>query len=153
MPIQNTTACALSFNVVISPGALRDSMKRIACIVLFMAVNLYACAVAQPPKYKLAVSKQTKTLPPYEWCSLTFTFTNTRNSRDSLWMEAIVLDAENNTITDTFLTFPSLVNFATPVRKAQQQEVIIFRTCNRIRQVAITGNGQMVEPDSFAWDE
>jgi hypothetical protein len=128
-------------------------MKRFGWIALFMAINLYGCAVAEAPKYKMAVWKQKKMLPPNEWCSLTFTFTNTRNSHDSFWMEAIVLDAENKTIVDTFLTFPSLVNFATPVGKTQQQEVIIYTTCNRIRQVAITGNGQIVEPDNFAWDE
>ena len=128
-------------------------MKRSGWIALFMAVSSSGCAVAVPPKYKMAVWKQKKMLPPNEWCSLTFTFTNTRNSHGSFWMEAIVLDAEKNTIADTFLTFPSLVNFATPVGKTQQQEAIIYTTCNRIRQVAITGNGQIVEPDSFTWEE
>ena len=129
------------------------AMKRFAWIVLFLVVNLYSCVVAQPPKYKLAVSKQTKTLPPNEWCSLTFTFTNTRNSPGGFWIEALVLNAENKIIVDSFPTFPSVVNFATPVEKTVQQEVVVYTTCNRIRQVTITGNGELVEPVSFAWEE
>ena len=128
-------------------------MKRSGWVALFIVINLYGCAVAVPPKYKIAVWKQKKTLPPNEWCSLTFSLTNTLNFLGSFWMEATVLDAENRTVDVRFVTFPSLVNFATPVGKTYQQEVIIYTTCNRIRQVAITGNGQFVEPASFAWEE
>jgi hypothetical protein len=128
-------------------------MKRFGWIALFMTLSLYGCAVAVPPKYKIAVRKQNKTLPPNEWCSLTFTLTNTLNFPGDFWMEATVLDAENKTVDVRFVTFPSLVNFVAPVGKTGQQEVIIYTTCDRIRQVVITANGQFVEPASFAWEE
>ena len=51
-----------------------------------------------------------------------------------------------------FPTFPSVVNFATPVGKTVQQEVIVYTTCSRITQVAIAGNGELLEPVSFAWE-
>jgi len=122
-------------------------MKQFGWVALFMVVNLYGCAVAVPPRYKIAVSKQSKQLPPNEWCSLTFTFTNTRSFLRSVWMEALVLDAENNTIDARFVTF------ATPEGRTDRQEAIIYRSCDRIRQVAITGNGEIVEPNMFAWKE
>ena len=128
-------------------------MKRFVWIGLFIAISIYGCAVAVPPKYKMAVWKQKKVLPPNEWCSLTFAFTNTRNSPGGFWIEALVLNAEKKIIVDSFPTFPSVVNFATPVEKTVQQEVIVYTTCNRIRQVTITGNGELVEPVSFAWEE
>ena len=128
-------------------------MKRFGWLVFFMVVSLHGCAVAVPPNYRIAVWKQKKTLPPNEWCSLTFTFTNSRNFPSSFWMEATVLDAENKTVDDRFVIFPSLVNFATPVGNTDRREVIIYTTCDRIRQVAITGNGEIVEPNTFAWKE
>ncbi len=125
-------------------------MKPFGWIALLIAMS--GCAVAAPPKYTIAVLKQRKTLPPNEWCSLTFTFTNTRNSQRGFWMEAAVLDAEHKTVDDRFFTFPSLVNFATPVGP-NRREVLIYATCDRIRQVSITGNGGIVEPDTFAWKD
>jgi len=122
-------------------------MKQFGWVAIFMAVCLHGCAVAVPPKYKIAVSKKNKTLAPNEWCSLTFTFTNTRSSQQSVWMEAFVLDAQNKTVDARFLTF------ATPPGKTDQQETLIYTTCDRIRQVAITGNGQIVEPNTFDWKE
>lgn len=125
-------------------------MKRLGWLALFIAVS--GCAVAAPPSYKIAVLKQGKTLPPKDWCSLTFTFTNTRNFQGSFWMEATVLDADNQTVDERFVNFPSLVNFATPVG-ANRREVLIYTTCDHIRQVTITGNGAIVEPNTFAWNE
>jgi D-alanyl-D-alanine carboxypeptidase len=122
-------------------------MKRFRWVALFMVVNLCGCAVAVPPKYKIAVSKQIKSLPPNEWCSLTFTLTNTRSVLANPWIEARVLDAENNTVDERFVTF------AIPQGTTDQRETIIYASCNRVRQVAITGNGQIVEPNIFAWKE
>ena len=122
-------------------------MKRFGWVGLFMVVNFCSCAVAVPPKYKLAVSKQIKPLPPNEWCSLTFTFTNTRSVLANPWIEARVLDAENNTVDERFVTF------AIPQGTTDQRETIIYATCNRVTQVAITGNDQIVEPNIFAWKE
>src|SRR5262245_23137727 len=122
-------------------------MKRFGWIAFFMAVSLHGCAVAVPPKYKIAVSKQKKVLASNEWCSLMFTFTNTRSSQGNVWMEALVLDAENKTVDSRF------VNFGTPAGNTDQRETIIYKTCDRIRQVAIIGNGQLVEPNTFAWQE
>jgi hypothetical protein len=123
-------------------------MKRFGWVVLFMVVNLCGCAVAVPPKYKLAVSKQIKPLPPNEWCSLTFTFTNTRSVLANPWIEARVLDTENNTVDERFVTLGIPQG-----TKTEQVEMIIYASCNRIRQVAITGNDQIVEPNIFAWKE
>jgi hypothetical protein len=123
-------------------------MKRFGLVALFMVVNLCGCAVAVPPKYKIAVSKQIKSLPPNEWCSLTFTVTNTRSVLANPWIEARVLDAENNTVDERFVTF-GIPQQAT----TDQRETIIYASCNRVRQVAITGNGQIVEPNIFAWKE
>ena len=121
-------------------------MKRSGWVALFIVINLYGCAVAVPPKYKIAISKQTKPLPPNEWCSITFTLTNTRSFQTNVWIEARVLDAENSTVDERFVTF------ATPEGRTDQREILIYTTCNRIRQVAITGNSQIVEPDSFVWE-
>jgi hypothetical protein len=123
-------------------------MKRFGWVALFMVVNLCGCAVAVPPKYKIAVSKQIKSLPPNEWCSLTFTVTNTRSVLANPWIEARVLDAENNTVDERFVTFG-----IPQQRTTDQRETIIYASCNRVRQVAITGNGQIVEPNIFAWKE
>jgi hypothetical protein len=125
-------------------------MKRFGWVALFMAGNLYGCVtpIAVPPKYKIVVSKEKKTLPPDEWCSLKFTFTNTRSFLANPWIEAIVLDAENNTIDGRFVSFA-----ATVPGGINQQETIIYASCNRIRQIAITGNGEIVEPNMFAWKE
>jgi|SRR6516165_6217876 hypothetical protein len=122
-------------------------MKRSGWVALFIAVNLYGCAVGVQPKYKITISKQRKPLPPNEWCSLTFTFTNTRSFQTNVWIEARVLDAENSTVDERF------VAFATPERRTDQRETLIYTTCNRIRQVVITGNSQIVEPDSFVWEK
>jgi hypothetical protein len=125
-------------------------MKRFGWLALFMAANLYGCVtpVAVQPKYKLAVSKERKPLPPNDFCSLNFALTNTHGSLANPWIEAVVLDAENKTIVDRFVTF-----VASAPAAIYQQETIIYANCNRIMQVAITGNGQIVEPDSFAWQE
>lgn len=123
-------------------------MKRFGWVALFMVVNLCGCAVAVPPKYKIAVSKQIKSLPPNEWCSLTFTLTNTRSVPANPWIEARVLDAENNTVDERFVTFGIPQQGTT-----DQRETIIYASCNRVRQVTITGNGQNVEPNIFAWKE
>jgi hypothetical protein len=122
-------------------------MKRFGWVALFMVVNLCGCAVAVPPKYKIAVSKQIKSLPPNEWCSLMFTLANTRSVLANPWIEARVLDAENNTVDERFVTF------GTPQGTTDQRETIIYASCNRIRQIAITGNGEIVEPNMFAWKE
>jgi hypothetical protein len=123
------------------------SMKRFGWVALFMVVNLCGCAGAVPPKYKIALSKQIKSLPPNEWCSLTFTLTNTRGILANPWIEARVLDAENNTVDEKFVTF------SIPWGTTDQRETIIYASCDRVRQVAITGNGQIVEPNIFAWKE
>jgi hypothetical protein len=123
-------------------------MKRFGWVALFMVVNLCGCAVAVPPKYKIAVSKQIKSLPPNEWCSLMFTLANTRSVLANPWIEARVLDAENNTVDERFVTFG-----IPQQRTTDQRETIIYASCNRVRQVAITGNGQIVEPNIFAWKE
>ena len=125
-------------------------MKRFAWIAFFViTVDLYSCVTAAvPPKYKLVVSKESKSLPPNDFCSLNFTLTNTRGSLTDPWIEALVLDAENNTIVDRFVSFVASAPGAT-----YQQETIIYATCNRIRQVAIVANGEIVEPNTFAWKE
>ena len=125
-------------------------MKRFGWIALFMiTVNLYGCVTAAvPPKYKLVVSKESKPLPPNDFCSLNFALTNTRGSLADPWIEALVLDADNNTIVDRFVSFVASAPGAT-----YQQETIIYATCNRIRQVAIAANGEIVEPTTFAWKE
>ena len=125
-------------------------MKRFRWIALLIAVS--GCAVAAPPNFKIAVLNRGKPLPPKEWCSITFTFNNTRSFQGSFWMEATVLDAENKTVDERFVTFPSLVNSATPVGP-NRREVLIYTPCDRIRQVTITGNGGIVEPNTFAWTE
>jgi hypothetical protein len=124
-------------------------MKQFGWVAIFMAVCLQGCAVAVPPKYKITVSKQNKTLAPDEWCSLTFTFTNTntRSSQRNMWMEAFVLDAENKTIDARFVTF------STPPGGTDQKETLIYTSCDRVRQVAITGNGEIIEPNTFDWKE
>jgi hypothetical protein len=124
-------------------------MKRLGWLALLMAANLYGCVtpVAVQPKYKLAISKERKPLPPNDFCSLKFALTNTRGSLANPWIEAVVLDAENKTIVDRFVTF-----VASPAA-IYQQETIIYASCNRIMRVAIIGNNQIVEPDSFAWKE
>ena len=123
-------------------------MKRFGWLALLMAGNLYGCVtpVAVQPKYKLAVSKETAA--PNDFCSLRFALTNTRASLANPWVEAVVLDAENKTIVDEFVTF-----VASAPGTIYQQETLIYASCSRIRQVAITGNGQIVEPDTFVWKE
>jgi hypothetical protein len=125
-------------------------MKRFGWIALFMiTVNLYGCVTtAVPPKYKLVVSKESKALPPNDFCSLNFALTNTRGSLADPWIEALVLDADNNTIVDRFVSF-----VASAPGAIYQQETIIYVPCNRIRQVAIAANGEIVEPTTFAWKE
>lgn len=123
-------------------------MKRFGWVAVFMAVNLYGCATAVPPKYELVVSKQRKPLPLNDFCSLRFTFINTRNFPANPWIEALVLDAENNTVDGRFVTFATAV-----AGEANQQEAIIYANCNRIREVAIIANGQSFEPHRFAWNE
>lgn len=124
-------------------------MKQIGWIALLMAVNLSGCAVGAgvAPKYKIAVSKQTKQLPPNEWCSVGFTLANNRSFDANPWIEARVLDAENKAIDERFFTF------AVPRGRADREEQIIYATCDRIRQIAITGNRDIVEPDIFDWKE
>ena len=124
-------------------------MRRFGWVTLLIVINLYGCAVSVSPKYKLAVSKQAKPLPPNEWCSLTFALTNTRGSANP-WIEARVLDAENNTVDERFVTFAT-PRGTTLGGTRDQLETIIYASCNRIRQVAITGNSQIVEPNIFAW--
>jgi hypothetical protein len=123
-------------------------MKRFGWLALLMAGNLYGCVtpVAVQPKYKLAVSKETAA--PNDFCSLKFDLTNSRASLANPWIEAVVLDAENKIIVDKFVTF-----VASAPGTIYQEETIIYTSCNRIRQVAITGNGQIVEPDTFVWKE
>ena len=123
-------------------------MKRFGWLALLMAGNLYGCVtpVAVQPKYKLAVSKETAA--PNDFCSLKFDLTNSRASLANPWIEAVVFDAENKIIVDKFVTF-----VASAPGTIYQEEAIIYARCNRIRQVAITGNGQIVEPDTFAWKE
>jgi hypothetical protein len=123
-------------------------MKRFGWLALLMAGNLYGCVtpVAVQPKYKLAVSKETAA--PNDFCSLKFDLTNSRASLANPWIEAVVFDAENKIIVDKFVTF-----VASAPGTIYQEEAIIYASCNRIRQVAITGNGQIVEPDTFAWKE
>ena len=123
-------------------------MKRFGWLALLMAGNLYGCVtpVAVQPKYKLAVSKETAA--PNDFCSLKFDLTNSRASLANPWIEAVVLDAENKIIVDKFVTF-----VASAPGTTYQEEAIISASCNRIRQVAITGNGQIVEPDTFVWKE
>jgi hypothetical protein len=125
-------------------------MKRFGLVALLMVVNLYGCVtpVAAPPKYKIVVSKEKKTLRPHEWCSLKFALTNTRSFPAYPWIEAQVLDAENNTVDWRFVTFAGTIP-----KETNQHDIIIYTTCNRIRQVVITGNGQIVEPNMFAWKE
>ena len=123
-------------------------MKVFGWAALFMAVNLYGCTTAVLPKYKLVVSKERKQLPAYEFCSLKFTFTNTRSSLANPWIQALVLDAENNTFDGRFVAFATTVP-----KETNQQETIIYESCNRIRQIAITANGEIVEPNMFAWKE
>jgi hypothetical protein len=125
-----------------------DRMKRFGWVAVFMAVNLYGCVTAVAPKYELMVSKERKQLPLNEFCSLRFTFINTRNSAANPWIEALILDAENNTVDGRFVTFATAV-----AGEANQQETIIYASCNRIRQVAIIANDQIVEPNTFAWNE
>jgi len=124
-------------------------MKKIGWIALLMAVNLCGCAVGagEAPKYKIAVSKETKQLPSNEWCSVRFTLANNRNFDANPWIEARVLDAENKAVDERFFTF------AVPRGKTDRAEQIIYATCDRIRQIAITGNREIVEPDIFAWKE
>jgi hypothetical protein len=123
-------------------------MKRFGWLALLIAGNLYGCVtpVAVQPKYKLAVSKETAA--PNDFCSLKFDLTNSRASLANPWIEAVVLDAENKIIVDKFVTF-----VASAPGTIYQEEAIIYASCNRIRQVAITGNGQIVEPDTFVWKE
>ena len=123
-------------------------MKRFGWLALLMAGNLYGCVtpVAVQPKYKLAVSKETAA--PNDFCSLKFDLTNSRASLANPWIEAVVLDAENKIIVDKFVTF-----VASAPGTIYQEEAIIYASCNRIRQVAITGNGQIVEPDTVVWKE
>lgn len=123
-------------------------MKRFGWLALLMAGNLYGCVtpVAVQPKYKLAVSKETAA--PNDFCSLKFDLTNSRASLANPWIEAVVFDAENKIIVDKFVTF-----VASAPGTIYQEETIIYARCNRIRQVAITGNGQIVEPDTFVWKE
>ena len=123
-------------------------MKRFGWLALLMAGNLYGCVtpVAVQPKYKLAVSKETAA--PNDFCSLKFDLTNSRASLANPWIEAVVFDAENKIIVDKFVTF-----VASAPGTIYQEETIIYTSCNRIRQVAITGNGQIVEPDTFVWKE
>jgi len=123
-------------------------MKRFGWLALLMVGNLYGCVtpVAVQPKYKLAVSKETAA--PNDFCSLKFDLTNSRASLANPWIEAVVLDAENKIIVDKFVTF-----VASAPGTIYQEEAIIYASCNRIRQVAITGNGQIVEPDTFVWKE
>jgi hypothetical protein len=125
-------------------------MKRFEWITFFViTVNLYGCVTAAvPPKYKLVVSKESKPLPPNDFCSLNFALTNTRGALADPWIEALVLDAENNTIVDRFVSF-----VASAPGAIYQQEIIIYATCNRVRQVAIVANGEIVEPTTFAWKE
>jgi len=124
-------------------------MKQIGRIALLMAVNLCGCAVGAgvAPKYKIAVSKQTKQLPPNEWCSVGFALANNRSVDANPWIEARVLDAENKAIDERFFTF------AVPRGRADRAEQIIYATGDRIRQIAITGNRDIVEPDIFDWKE
>jgi len=123
-------------------------MKRFGWLALLIGGNLYGCVtpVAVQPKYKLAVSKETAA--PNDFCSLKFDLTNSRASLANPWIEAVVLDAENKIIVDKFVTF-----VASAPGTIYQEETIIYASCNRIRQVAITGNGQIVEPDTFVWKE
>jgi hypothetical protein len=123
-------------------------MKRFGWLALLIGGNLYGCVtpVAVQPKYKLAVSKETAA--PNDFCSLKFDLTNSRASLANPWIEAVVLDAENKIIVDKFVTF-----VASAPGTIYQEEAIIYASCNRIRQVAITGNGQIVEPDTFVWKE
>jgi hypothetical protein len=123
-------------------------MKRFGWLALLMAGNLYGCVtpVAVQPKYKLAVSKENAA--PNDFCSLKFDLTNSRASLANPWIEAVVFDAENKIIVDKFVTF-----VASAPGTIYQEEAIIYASCNRIRQVAITGNGQIVEPDTFVWKE
>ena len=123
-------------------------MKRFGWLALLIAGNLYSCVtpVAVQPKYKLAVSKETAA--PNDFCSLKFDLTNSRASLANPWIEAVVLDAENKIIVDKFVTF-----VVSAPGTIYQEEAIIYASCNRIRQVAITGNGQIVEPDTFVWKE
>jgi len=123
-------------------------MKRFGWLALLIGGNLYGCVtpVAVQPKYKLAVSKETAA--PNDFCSLKFDLTNSRASLANPWIEAVVLDAENKIIVDKFVTF-----VASAPGTIYQEETIIYTSCNRIRQVAITGNGQIVEPDTFVWKE
>jgi hypothetical protein len=125
-------------------------MKRFGWVGLFLAANLYGCVtpVAVQPKYKMAISKERKRLSPNDFCSVKFALTNTRGSLTNLWIEALVLDAENKTIVDKFVNFA-----ASAPGEIYKQETIIYSDCNRIRQVAITANSQVVEPDIFAWNE
>jgi len=123
-------------------------MKRFGWLALLIGGNLYGCVtpVAVQPKYKLAVSKETAA--PNDFCSLKFDLTNSRASLANPWIEAVVFDAENKIIVDKFVTF-----VASAPGTIYQEEAIIYASCNRIRQVAITGNGQIVEPDTFVWKE
>jgi hypothetical protein len=125
-------------------------MKRFGWLALLMAANFYGCVTpsAVQPKYKIAISKERKPLPPNDFCSLNFALTDTHGSLANPWIEALVLDAEHKTIVDRFITF-----VASAPGAIYQQEAIIYARCNRIGQVAITGNGQIVEPDTFAWKE
>jgi hypothetical protein len=60
----------------------------------------------------------------------------------------VLLQTENNTIVDMFVSF-----VASAPGAIYQQETIIYATCNRIRQVAIAANGEIVELTTFAWKE
>lgn len=124
-------------------------MKQIVWIALLIAMNLCGCAAGEGValKYKIAISKETKQLPPNEWCSIRFTLTNNRSFNANPWFEARVLDAENTVVDERFFTF------AVPRGQTDKEEQIIYATCDRIRQIAITGNREIVEPDIFAWKE
>ena len=63
-------------------------MKQIGRIALVVAVNLRGCAVGAGivPKYKIAVSKETKQLPPNEWCSVGFILANNRSFDGNPWI-------------------------------------------------------------------
>jgi hypothetical protein len=124
-------------------------MKQIGWIALLMAVNLCGCAVGKgvAPPYNIAVSKQAKQLPPNEWCSVAFTLSNNRSFNVNPWIEARVLDADNKVVDERFFTF------AVPRGQTDTEEQIIYAACDRIRQIAITGNREIVKPDIFAWKE
>jgi hypothetical protein len=118
-------------------------MKRFVWMIpfFFIAVSLYGCAA----KYKIAASKL-GARDIDNWCNLQFTFTNTQNHLDDLWIQILVLDDENNTVTEKRIYF----NTTLPGQTNEQQS-LINANCNRVRRVEITPNAGFVEPNLFCW--